>query len=121
MYQFVMVCVFQQECVVVDGLEELFMEVQGNGIYQFQIVKVVVILFRQQQGVVSGCVNVQLDLMFCSDIGDVVQWVDSVCVGGVGGGDDCYDLFVVSLCLCNFCLQVGYVYLCEFVGFYQCY
>ena len=95
------------------------MEVQGNGIHQLQTVKVVAILLRQQQGAAPGCVNVQPDLMFRSDTGDVAQRVDSACVGGAGGGDDRHDLLAVSLRLRNLRLQIGHVHPREFVGFHQ--
>ncbi len=70
-HQLIVARVFQQERAAADGLEELFVEVQGYGIRQFEAVQEVTILFREQQRATPCRVNVHPDLVFCRQRRDV--------------------------------------------------
>ena len=113
-----MTCFFQQERAAADGLEELLVEVQRDGIHQLNTVQVMTILLRHQQRAAPGRINVYPDVLLRRQFSNRTQRVDSTGIGGTGCRDDRQNLLAVRVALRNFRRQIGQIHTGEFIRFH---
>ncbi len=117
-HQLIVTRFFQQECAAADGLEELLVEVQGNGIHQLDTVEVIAILFRHQQCAAPGRIHVNPDILLRRQFRNRPQRINSARVGGSCGGNDRQNLFTVGIALRDFRSQIGQIHARTFVSFH---
>ena len=117
-HQLVVTRFFQQERAAADGLEELLVEVQGDGIHQLDAVQVVTILLRHQQRAAPGRINVYPDVLLSGQLCNRTQRVNSTGIGCTCRCDDRQNLLAVRVALLNFRRQIGQIHAGKFVRFH---